>query len=101
MTVALLVLRAAAALVLGAPAVGDPAGGVLPLLAVAALGLTAVAVAVLVAQVLATVLAAVLGLGTTVVERNAVPDLVTRIAWSHPDADGHVRSRAPGVVAPA
>jgi hypothetical protein len=101
MTVALLVLRAAAALVLGAPAVGDPAGGVLPLLAVAALGLTAVAVAVLVAQVLATALAAVLGLGTTVVERNAVPDLVTRIAWSHPDADGHVRSRAPGVVAPA
>ncbi|QZQ53903.1 DUF6412 domain-containing protein [Curtobacterium sp. TC1] len=101
MTVALLVLRAAAALVLGAPAVGDPAGGVLPLLAVAALGLTAVAVAVLVAQVLATVLAAVLGLGTTVVERDAVPDLVTRIAWSHPDADGHVRSRAPGVVAPA
>ncbi|MEJ8283069.1 MULTISPECIES: DUF6412 domain-containing protein [Curtobacterium] len=101
MTVALLILRAAAALVLGAPAVGDPASGVLPLLAVAALGLTAVAVAVLVAQVLATVLAAVLGLGTTVVERDAVPDLVTRIAWSHPDADGHVRSRAPGVVAPA
>lgn len=101
MTVALLILRAAAALVLGAPAVGDPAGGVLPLLAVAALGLTAVAVAVLVAQVLATVLAAVLGLGTTVVERDAVPDLVTRIAWSHPDADGHVRSRAPGVAAPA
>lgn len=101
MTVALLILRAAAALVLGAPAVGDPAGGVLPLLAVAALGLTAVAVAVLVAQVLATVLAAVLGLGTTVVERVAVPDLVTRIAWSHPDADGHVRSRAPGVLAPA
>lgn len=101
MTIALLILRAAAALVLGAPAVGDPAGGVLPLLAVAALGLTAVAVAVLVAQVLATVLAAVLGLGTTVVERDAVPDLVTRIAWSHPDADGHVRSRAPGVAAPA
>lgn len=101
MTVALLILRAAAALVLGAPAVGDPAGGVLPLLAVAALGLTAVAAAVLVAQVLATVLAAVLGLGTTVVERDAVPDLVTRIAWSHPDADGHVRSRAPGVAAPA
>lgn len=99
MTVALLILRAAAALVLGAPAVGDPAGGVLPLLAVAALGLTAVAAAVLVAQVLATVLAAVLGLGTTVVERDAVPDLVTRIAWSHPDADGHVRSRAPGVAA--
>lgn len=101
MTIALPILRAAAALVLGAPAVGDPAGGVLPLLAVAALGLTAVAVAVLVAQVLATVLAAVLGLGTTVVERDAVPDLVTRIAWSHPDADGHVRSRAPGVAAPA
>lgn len=101
MTVALLILRAAAALVLGAPAVGDPAGGVLPLLAVAALGLTAVAAVVLVAQVLATVLAAVLGLGTTVVDRDAVPDLATRIAWSHPDADGHVRSRAPGVAAPA
>lgn len=101
MTIALLILRAAAALVVGAPAVGDPAGGVLPLLAVAALGLTAVAVAVLVAQVLATVLAAVLGLGSTAVERDAVPDLVTRIAWSHPDADGHVRSRAPGVAAPA
>lgn len=101
MTIALLILRAAAALVVGAPSVGDPAGGVLPLLAVAALGLTAVAVAVLVAQVLATVLAAVLGLGSTAVEHDAVPDLVTRIAWSHPDADGHVRSRAPGVAAPA
>lgn len=101
MTIALLILRAAAAIVLGAPAVGDPAGGVLPLLAVAALGLTAVAVAVVVAQVIATVLAAVLGLRSTGVEHAAVPDLVTRIAWSHPDADGHVRSRAPGVVAPA
>ncbi|MBF4587198.1 hypothetical protein [Curtobacterium sp. VKM Ac-2887] len=65
MTVALLILRAAAALVLGAPAIGDPAAGVLPLLAVAALGLTAVAVAVVVAQVLATVLATVLGLRST------------------------------------
>ncbi|MBF4614951.1 DUF6412 domain-containing protein [Curtobacterium sp. VKM Ac-1376] len=97
MTAALLILRAIAALVLG-----DPAAGVLPLLAVAALGLTAVAVAVVVARLLAAVLAAVLGLGSTgVSDRTTVPDLVARIGWSHPDADGHVRSRAPGAMTPA
>ncbi|PZF08371.1 hypothetical protein [Curtobacterium sp. MCLR17_034] len=97
MTAVLLLLRATAALVLG-----DPAPGVLPLLAVAALGLTAVAVTVVVARLLVAVLAAVLGVGSaSVSDRSAVPDLVTRIGWSHPDADGHVRSRAPGVATPA
>lgn len=94
MTVVELVLRCTAALVLG-----DPSVGAVPLVAVVALGLTAVAVAVLVAAVLAIVV----GL---VPARSAVPsrapaDLVTRIAWSHPDADGHARPRAPGAVAPA
>jgi hypothetical protein len=96
MTAVLLLLRATAALVLG-----DPAAGVLPLLAVAALGLTAVAVTVVVARLLVAVLAAVLGVGSASVSDRSVPDLVTRIGWSHPDADGHVRSRAPGVVTPA
>ena len=94
MTVVELFLRCTAALVLG-----DPAATALPLLAVAALGLTAVAVAVLVAQLLVLVLGLA---GTRAVAPSRAPaDLVTRIAWSHPDADGHTRPRAPGVVAPA
>ncbi|MDP4333929.1 hypothetical protein Q7F20_11170 [Curtobacterium sp. A7_M15] len=92
MTVVELLLRATAALVLGYPSVG-----VAPLLAVAALGLTAVAVAVLVAAVLAVVLGAVPGRSAT--PSRAPADLVTRIAWSHPDADGHARPRAPGARA--
>lgn len=94
MTVVELLLRVTAALVLGDPAVG-PA----PLLVVATLGLTAVAVAVLVA----TVLALVLGLVPvrSVTPARAPADLGTRIAWSHPDADGHARPRAPGAVAAA
>ncbi|MFJ3320914.1 DUF6412 domain-containing protein [Curtobacterium sp. NPDC086286] len=91
MTVVELLLRATAALVLG-----DPSVGAVPLLAVAALGLTAVAVAVLVAGVLAIVLGLV---PVRSLSSRAPVDLVTRIAWSHPDADGHARPRAPGAVA--
>ncbi|WIB75889.1 hypothetical protein DEJ28_09285 [Curtobacterium sp. MCPF17_002] len=94
MTVVELFLRVTAALVLG-----DPAVGVFPLLAVAALGLTAVAVAVVVAQVLALVLGVDTGRGAA--STRAPADLVTRIAWSHPDADGHARPRAPGAATPA
>lgn len=88
-------LRVVAALVLGDPAVG-PA----PLLAVAALGLTAVAIGVVVVHLLAVVL------GTARLPRPGpaaaeAAELVTRIAWSHPDADGHVRGRAPGAPVPA
>lgn len=94
MTVVELLLRCTAALVLG-----DASGGVVPLLAVAALGLTAVAVAVVVAHLLAVVL------GLHARQRSGPPrapvDLVARIAWSHPDADGHARPRAPGAVATA
>ncbi|MGN6408080.1 MAG: DUF6412 domain-containing protein [Curtobacterium sp.] len=92
MTVVELLLRATAALVLG-----DPSVGAVPLLAVAALGLTAVAVAVLVAAVLAIVLGVVSARSAT--PSRAPADLVTRIAWSHPDADGHARPRAPGALA--
>ncbi|WP_144711958.1 hypothetical protein [Curtobacterium pusillum] len=92
MTVVELFLRVTAALVLG-----DPAVGAVPLVVVAALGLSAVAVAVLVAAVLAVVLGLVLPRPAS--SDRAPADLVTRIAWSHPDADGHARERAPGVVA--
>ncbi len=94
MTVVEFLLRCCAALVLG-----DPSVGALPLVAVAALGLTAVAVAVLVAQLLAVAL----GVDTrrTAPPERAHEDLVTRISWSHPDADGHTRSRAPGAPLPA
>ncbi len=91
MTVVELLLRATAALVLG-----DPSVSAVPLLAVAALGLTAVAVAVLVAGVLVIVLGLV---PVRSLSSRAPADLVTRIAWSHPDADGHARPRAPGAVA--
>lgn len=94
MTLVEFLLRCTAALVLG-----DPSVTALPLLAVAALGLTAVAVAVLVAQVLAIVLG--LADAPAPASPRAPADLVTRIAWSHPDAAGHARPRAPGVLAPA
>lgn len=94
MTLVELFLRATAALVLG-----DPAVMAFPVLAVAALGLAAVAVAVMVAQLLA--LALGLEPASSGSTSRAPADLVTRIAWSHPDADGHARPRAPGDVAPA
>lgn len=98
MTLVELLLRVTAALVLGEPATGSA-----PLLAVGVLGLSAVTVALAVAVLVAAVLATVLGLVRTrsgVAVRPPV-DLVTRIAWSHPDAEGHVRPRAPGTVFPA
>lgn len=94
MTIVELFLRLTAVLVLG-----DPAVGAFPLLAVAALGLTAVAVAVVVARLLALVLGVDAHAART--PECAPADLVTRIAWSHPDAAGHARPRAPGAVAPA
>ncbi|MGN8048767.1 DUF6412 domain-containing protein [Curtobacterium sp. 22159] len=94
MTVVELLLRVTAALVLG-----DPSVAAVPLLAAAAVGITAVAVAVLVAAVLALVLG-LLPVPRVAAARASV-DLATRIAWSHPDADGHARPRAPGAVAPA
>lgn len=95
MTVVELLLRAVAALQLGDASVASPA----PLLAVAALGL-AVAAKVLVVRVLATVL----GLDVDPTADGRTGEAVerpTRIGWRHPDADGHVRSRAPGAVTPA
>ncbi len=96
MTVVELLLRAVAALQLGDASVASPA----PLLAVAALGLAAVAATVLVVRVLATVL----GLDVDPTADGRTGEAVerpTRIGWRHPDADGHVRSRAPGAVTPA
>lgn len=92
MAVIEVLLRAVAALLLV-----DPASGTPPMLALAALGIAAVAAAVLVAQVLALVLGVPLGAGPLAQRRHE--DVVTRIGWSHPDADGHARPRAPGVVA--
>ncbi|WIB58631.1 DUF6412 domain-containing protein [Curtobacterium sp. MCLR17_007] len=84
-------LRAVAALLLV-----DPASGAMPLLALAGFGVAVVAAAVLVAQVLGLVLGSPAAADGRV---GAVPlDLVTRIAWSHPDAAGHARPRAPGAV---
>jgi hypothetical protein len=85
----------------------DPAAlGALPATAIAALGLgavgiTATAVATLAAALLVLRLVAVLsGADAAGVPRASrpTPDLVTRIAWSDPDADGHPRPRAPGAV---
>ena len=85
----------------------DPAAlGSLPALTAAALGLGAVgitvtAVAALAAALVVLRLVAVLtGVGAPGAPRasRTTPDLVTRIAWSDPDADGHPRPRAPGAV---
>jgi len=96
MTVIEPLLRIVAALVLGDPSIG-PA----PLVAVVAvLGVTAVAVAVLVAHLLAVAFG--FDLAPLHPQRgDRDDDLPTRIAWSHPDADGHVRARAPGACTPA
>lgn len=89
MTVLEVFLRAVAAVL-----VVDPSSGAVPLLALAGFGVAAVAAAVLVAHVLASVLGTTSGVRVLV--RSIPWDLVTRVAWSHPDADGHTRSRAPG-----
>lgn len=102
MTVLASLLRILAMLVTGFPVTtASGAPGVVPVLTVAALGIAAVVTAVVLARVLLAVLVTLLAAGTGSVVSRAVPDLVTRIAWSHPDADGQVRSRAPGVVATA
>ncbi|PZE84430.1 hypothetical protein DEI91_08540 [Curtobacterium sp. MCBD17_032] len=80
--------------------------GAAPALAVSVLGFgvmgaTVAGIAALAAVALVLRLVALL-LGAAGAARlrvpSTAPDLVTRIAWSDPDADGHVRSRAPGVV---
>jgi hypothetical protein len=82
----------------------DPSAlGSLPALAVTALGLGALGITVtaLAAALLALRLVALLtGADAAGAPRasRTTPDLVTRIAWSDPDADGHARPRAPGVV---
>lgn len=91
MTVIEVILRAVAALL-----AVDPSTGVLPLLAVAALGVAAVGTAVVVAQLVALVLG--IRVGPAASEADRPVDAGTRIAWSHPDAAGHARPRAPGVV---
>jgi hypothetical protein len=91
MVVIEVLLRAVAALLLV-----DPASGALPVLALAGMGLAAVAAAALVAQLLAIVLG-LPAIRSRIVGRGLL-DLVTRIPWSHPDADGHARPRAPGAV---
>jgi hypothetical protein len=85
----------------------DPAViGDLPALALTALGsgvlgitvvgLAALAAAVLVLRLVVLLTGAAGPRGAAV--SPASPDLVTRIAWSDPDAAGHARPRAPGVV---
>jgi len=100
MTVVELLLRALAVLQVGDVHLLGSGASPAPLLAVAALGLAAVAVTLLVVRLLATVLG--LGTGAGTAERSgAAVERPTRIAWSHPDADGQVRSRAPGRPTPA
>ena len=96
MTVVGLLLRTLAVLQLGDASALTP----VPLLAVAALGLAAVAATVLVVRLLATVLG-VAEDPARCGRPGAAAELPTRIAWSHPDADGQVRSRAPGAATPA
>jgi hypothetical protein len=109
MTVIEVLLRVAAALhgVVAALHGVDP-GAVagLPGLALAALGLGAVGLTVAGSAALAAALVVLrlvaLLTGAARAPRTdapaASPDLVTRIAWSDPDAAGHARPRAPGVV---
>ncbi|WIB34978.1 membrane protein insertase YidC [Curtobacterium sp. MCJR17_043] len=106
MTVIEVLLRVVSALHAPGPAALGHAWvpGAPPALAVAVLGVTvvgvtvagiaALAAAALVLRLVALLITAV-GADRLPVPSTA-PDLVTRIAWSDPDADGHVRSRAPG-----
>jgi hypothetical protein len=95
MAVIEVLLRVVSALHALDPAAVLSAPAAVPLIAVGLLG-SAVAVAVVLAVRL---VALVLGLGRPVRRPVDHPaDLATRIAWSHPDAAGHVRSRAPGAV---
>ncbi|PYY50996.1 DUF6412 domain-containing protein [Curtobacterium sp. MCBD17_023] len=108
MTVIEVLLRVVSALHAPGPAALGHAWvpGAPPALAVAVLGVTvvgvtvagiaALAAAALVLRLVALLIAAV-GADRLPVPSTA-PDLVTRIAWSDPDADGHMRSRAPGGV---
>ncbi|KTR02903.1 DUF6412 domain-containing protein [Curtobacterium luteum] len=97
MVVVEFLLRLVAVLSAGAP-VATGASDLLPAVVATALG-GAAAVALV---VLTTVAAAVLGLRPHDggVDHAAWAVLRTEIASSHPDADGHARPRAPGVVAP-
>ncbi len=97
MVVVEFLLRLVAVLGAGAP-VATGAGDLLPAVVVTALGSAAVVAVVVLTAVVAGVLAT--PAPSTVVDHAAWAVLRTDIASSHPDADGHARPRAPGVVAP-
>lgn len=86
-------------------AYGITPGSALPLVAVAVVAVAGVGVGVALAAVAVAVIIARAGtllLGGTRLQAGVPdrrrPDIRTRIAWSHPDADGHVRPRGPGGV---
>jgi len=95
MAVIEVLLRVVAALHALDPAAVLSGPSAVPLLAVGLLG-SAVAVAVVLAVRLVALVLGLDGPARRPVDRPV--DIGTRIAWSHPDAAGHVRSRAPGVV---
>jgi hypothetical protein len=104
MTVIEVLLRVVSALHTADPAaLGDLPALALTALGSGALGISVVGLAALAAAVLVLRLVVLLT-GTAGAVGAAVspasPDLVTRIAWSDPDAAGHARPRAPG-AAPA
>jgi hypothetical protein len=102
MTVIEVLLRGLSALHgLDPSALGSLPALVVTALGLGALGITVTAVAALAAALLVLRLVALqTGADAAGAPRasRATPDLVTRIAWSDPDADGHPRSRAPGAV---
>ncbi|WP_420362133.1 DUF6412 domain-containing protein [Curtobacterium aetherium] len=102
MTVIEVLLRVVAALhALDPGAIGGLPGLTVAALGIGVLGVTVAGSAALAAALVVLRLVALLT-GAARVPRagttTASPDLVTRIAWSDPDAPGHARPRAPGVV---
>lgn len=96
MAVVEILLRIATALALVDPAAVGTPGHLLPVAALVALGCATVAAVLVLSAVVAALL---------LPSARAVPAghrewsrLRTRIASSHPDADGHARPRAPGGV---
>ncbi|GAA1492684.1 DUF6412 domain-containing protein [Curtobacterium herbarum] len=102
MTVIEVLLRGVSALHgLDPAALGSLPGLTIAALGLGALGITVAAVGAVAAALLVLRLVALLtGADAADAGRasRTAPDLVTRIAWSDPDADGHPRPRAPGAV---